>query len=281
MFGIIRPDLGKLDDDARARYRRCYCGVCTALHQGYGQLGRMTLSYDLTFLALLLDALYAEEEQARHVRCPVHALRGVDALDNEYMRYAADLNIALSYYKLLDDWRDDKNVLSRGSAALVKRYMAAISARYPRQIKAIESWISLIHSAESSGDTEIDVPVNLTGDMLAELFCYREDVWAGELRGMGDALGRFIYFMDAYEDVKRDERRGSFNALKPLAATADYEALCRHAMEAMMADCVQAFEVLPIVRNVDILRSVLYAGVWAKYNRMHRTKGNGETQHEQ
>ena len=83
---------------------------------------------------------------------------------------------------------------------------------------------------------------------------------------MGDGLGRFIYFMDAYDDLAKDVRRDKFNPLRSIMHLANYEELCKDALTMMVADCADAFECLPIVRDADLIRNILYSGIWAKYN---------------
>ena len=58
MFGYVIPDQAALDDAAKARYRTAYCGLCRRIGALHGLRGRLTLSYDLTFLNLLLSSLY-------------------------------------------------------------------------------------------------------------------------------------------------------------------------------------------------------------------------------
>ena len=133
--------------------------------------------------------------------------------------------------------------------------------------------MSEIAQIEESGIEQIDPPVNATGRMLGELFVYRtDDIWAETLRAVGDGLGRFIYFMDAYDDLPSDMRRKRFNPLKPLQARDDYEDLCHSALMMMAADATQAFEQLPIVQDADILRNVLYSGIWSRYVRIQNKR---------
>ena len=50
MFGYVIPNQAALDDEAKARYRTAYCGLCRRIGALHGLRGRLTLSYDLTFL---------------------------------------------------------------------------------------------------------------------------------------------------------------------------------------------------------------------------------------
>ena len=232
----------------------------------HGISGSATLSYDLTFLALLLNALYEPGETRGRERCPARPAKAHDYIVSPVMDYVADMNLALAYHKCRDNWQDDKNLLSAGEGLLLSKAYRQVESAFPDRCRFIESWIHEIADIERTGIAQPDPPVNATGRLLGELFVYPgETLWADELRQIGDGLGRFIYFMDAYEDLPADMRKGAYNPLRGLRDREDYEALCKSALMMMAADATDAFERLPIVEDADILRNVLYSGIWSKY----------------
>ena len=93
---------------------------------------------------------------------------------------------------------------------------------------------------------------------------------------MGAALGRFIYLMDAYDDLPRDLKKGSYNPLKPIADTPDYEDRCLDALTMHIAECTEVFEMLPILRDAGLMRNILYSGVWTKYAYIQSRKEKGK-----
>ena len=272
MFGYVMPNLSVLDSAQKARFRSVYCGLCRTLRERHGWMGSSTLSYDLTFLALLLSSLYEPEEMRTENRCPPHPLKRHVCVQSEPFAYAADMNVALAYHKCMDNWKDDRNLLSRGEARMLSRAYLKVARAYPEQCSSIETWLEEIHRIEKEDRPGIDAPVNSTGRMLGKLFRYRDDYWADSLERIGDGLGRFIYFMDAYDDLPRDLRRGSYNPLKPYRQDEGFEAMCRDALTMMVADCTEAFETLPIIQDADLLRNVLYSGVWSRYAQITRKK---------
>ena len=274
MFGYIVANHQALPKERRQRLRALYCGLCKTLRERHGLLGGATLSYDMTFLALLLNALYEPGECAGSERCPTHPLKTHEFATSPVMAYVADVNVALAYHKCLDDWMDDRKILSAGESALLKRAYDRINEAYPDKCAAIEAWLEEIHALERQGLMQIDPPVNATGRLIGELFVYPdEQMWSDELRTIGDGLGRFIYFMDAYDDLPGDLRRRRYNPLKELRDREDYEALCKSALTMMIADATEAFERLPIVMDADIIRNVLYSGVWSKYAYLQDKRG--------
>lgn len=266
MFGYIVTYPETLPEARQQRFKAMYCGLCRTLRKRHGFLTTATISYDLTFLALLLNALYEPGEHAGRERCIANPARLHDYVTTPVMDYVADMNIALAYHKCRDDWNDDRNPVSAGEAALLRKAYRTVEKTYPKRCAAIENWLRQIHEWEKDNVLEIDLPVNATGRMLAGLFVWPEqDVFADELRTIGDGLGRFVYFMDAYDDLPGDVRRGNYNPLRSLQDREDYEQLCKSALMAMVADAADAFERLPVLLDADIIRNVLYSGVWSKY----------------
>ena len=265
MFGYVITNCKTLSEDEQMRFRALYCGMCRVLRERYGNVGRLTLSYDMTFVAMVLAALYEPEEQSGRERCVAHPVKPHDYAVNSVMGYAADLNVMLAYHKCADNWQDDRNPAFLAAKAALGRAYRSAAARLPDKARAIEAWMDGIREIEKSGREEIDPPMNLTGRMMGELFRYRDDYWSDELRRMGDALGRFIYFMDAYDDLEADVRKGKFNPLKSMMQLPDFEELCKQALTMMLADCADAFEGLPVLKDADLIRNILYSGVWARY----------------
>lgn len=266
MFGYIVMDQASLSKERQGRFRALYCGLCRTLRARHGLSGSATLSYDLTFLALLLNALYEPGEVVGRERCLAHPAKRHDYATSPVMDYVADMNVALAYHKCRDNWVDDRSVASAAESLLLKRAYAGVRRAYPERCASIERWLQEVDALEKQDVMQIDPPVNATGRMLGELFIWpqRSD-WTDELRQIGDGLGRFIYFMDAYDDLPADVRKRRYNPLRPLKDQADYEAFCHEAMLMMVADATEAFERLPIVLDADILRNVLYSGIWSRY----------------
>ena len=127
---------------------------------------------------------------------------------------------------------------------------------------------------EKQEEKNIDIVAGITGDMLGELLAWKEDEWYQELKTLGYYMGKFIYMMDAYEDVEKDEKKNNYNPLRHLKKEneKDFETLCRLMMTSMMAECAKSFERLPILQHADILRNILYSGVWTKYEYLQLKK---------
>lgn len=268
MFGYVAVNKDELKIKDWNRYHAYYCGLCHSLKEAAGTKARMTVSYDMTFLTMLLDDLYDCEKDEGECRCVVHPVKRHAYVKSAASLYAAKMNLLLCYDNLLDNWRDDRNVGSAMAAATIRRARMRIAKEYPRQTKAVEQYIEKLHACEEKREANLDVAAGLTGEMLAELFCWKEDEWQKDLRGLGFYLGKFIYLMDAFEDMEKDKKRGNYNPFLLSRGQIRNEELAEQCLNMMAASAAESFERLPLVENVEILRNILYAGIWGKFEKI-------------
>lgn len=262
IFGYVICNKNGLSKEELDRYQNVYCGLCRSLGTQFGQLERMSLSYDMTFVALFLSALYEPEEEIKKIHCPVHPFSKRMASENKYIDYAANMSIALTYYKCLDDWNDEKKRISYELSKYLQKKYEEVQQKYPRQCKSIKESIEKLTEIEKSAESIPDDAVNCNGKLLEELFVYEEDFWSSSLRNFGYELGRFIYLMDAAIDYEEDKKKGNYNPLLRLGISPkDAKPIMMNAI----GNASKEFEALPIVQDVHLLRNILYGGVWQKY----------------
>lgn len=337
MFGYVvvnKPELKFREFDV---YRAYYCGLCHSLSKRHGLSGQLTLSYDMTFLVILLSSLYEPEHNVTSKRCVVHPLRRQNIISSEFTDYVADMNVILSYFKCLDDWHDDRSVLKLAYSKLLKKgsigknlnnvhatsdstddgsvaatqssavddgsvtatqssavndgsvtatqpnsdsnnqnsYFTDDSGHlhispdysYKNKIEAISSLLDELGTREKMNETNVDVVAGLFGRIMQILFVPFDDIYAKGLGRMGFYLGKFIYIMDAFDDVEEDVKKGRYNVFSNCYTDPDFETHVKDMLTMMMAECSDAFEMLPAVDNADILRNILYSGVWNSYER--------------
>lgn len=276
MFGYVNANRVELSDSDQIEYQRYYCGLCQQLHSQYSFKGQLLLNYDLAFMTILLSGLYEPKNTTKQFRCIIHPFSKKHAYINETTEYAAAMDILLSYYSLMDKFVDDGSIVAKNYANLLYQDFKKASEKYPKQADAVAQYIDKLSAAEQHGETNIDIISNYTGECLSILFCYKDDIWAKDLSQLGFYLGKFIYIMDAYDDLYKDEKKGQFNPLLSLKRESpkEFETFVRTHLTSLMAECAKSFERLPIVENADILRNILYSGVWTKYEylRLKRQK---------
>ena len=264
MFGYIEANISALNDEQLKRYRGCYCGLCRRLKDRHGNLSRITLSFDMTFLVMFLSSMYEPEENSGEARCGIHPLKKRCYCFNEFSDYAADMNVALAYYNCMDDWRDDKNLLRYTQAMALRGRYKSIASLWPRQCEAIEKCINELSEIESNRAEDPDAGANCFAHLMGELFVCREgSMWSEQIRLFGQSLGRFIYMMDACVDLEKDKKRGRYNPLGKKSELTEEDKLL--ILKMLLGECSRYFEMLPLVQDVDIMRNILYSGVWQQY----------------
>ena len=266
MFGYVTASLKELDKAAEKRYGAVYCGICRRIRIQSGQIARVGLRYDMAFLALLLMSLYEPEETEGHKACGLHPVRKRPWVDNRFVQYAADMNVALGYYNFLDDWEDDGKYSAKLLAGQFGKHLPEIEARYPRQCRAIADCIRQLSQLEKDGCANPDEPASCFGVLMGELLTYEEDIWAPNLRQMGFYLGRFIYLLDAALDYDKDEKKGKYNPYLAMGTGKDWKRWEEYLL-LTMGRCTDAFEKLPLVQDKPLLDNILYSGVWMNIRR--------------
>ena len=245
MFGLVSASVPELTREEKQRYNSIYCGICREIRQSCSRRARLVLSYDMTFLALLLMSLYEPEETAGSRACGLHPIKLRPWVDNEYIRYAARMNVALAYYKCLDDWQDDRKTSAKVMAKHLQAFMPALEGEYPRQCEAIRSCIHRLNRLEKDGCANPDGPAGAFGELMAEILVYREDLWAPHLRQLGMALGRFIYLLDAAVDYDRDAKKGKYNPYLAMGTGKDWPRWEEYLI-LTMGRCTESYEMLPL-----------------------------------
>jgi len=269
LFGYILVNPKTLSKAEKARYRSAYCGLCREL-RAYGAIGRASLSYDMTFIALLLNSVYELEEKRGVERCVMRPAPAHSYFVSEATSYAAGMNVLFAYYDELDDWNDDHDRRAFVRSEKLKRFLPAIKQKWPSQTAQAAECIERLSQMERQNVLNPDLPANCFGDLMGGILDWRGESGRGVepgagLRRMGEALGRFIYLLDASNDLHADIVKERYNPLIAQINT-DFEPL----LTMMIGECTRAFEGINAVRDAHLLRNVLYSGIWMKYRKKNK-----------
>lgn len=265
MYGYIVVNKQELKFREYDECRSYYCGLCEVLKKEYGRLGQISISYDMLFLILLLTGLYEPETTFYKSRCMIHPLEKHQVRRNSITEYVADMNILMTYYKCVDDWNDDRKVTKKIFADGIEGKVKKVISKYPDKAKPIQESLSRLNELEKENITNIDEASACFGEVMAQMTAMKDDEWKEQLQRLGYSLGKFIYILDAYEDVEDDIKKNRYNCLKEYFNKPGFDEFCGNVLRAIMADCAASFEMLPIIENAAILRNILYSGVWTRF----------------
>ena len=270
MFGYVTANGQELTKEQKNRYSAVYCGICRQMRTRASNTARVALSYDMAFLAILLMSLYEPEESGGDHACILHPMRHY--ADSPYIRYAADMNIALAYHNCMDDYWDEGKLSAKYLAGVFSKDLPRIQKEYPRQWAAMESCLAELAELEKANSPDPDAAAGCFGKLLGELLVYQEDRWAEDLRQMGMGLGRYIYLADAATDYHRDKKKHRYNPFLAMGMEADPE-FWEQSLLLAMGGCTACFERLPLVQDKPLLDNILYSGIWLEYRSRQRRKG--------
>ena len=215
MYGYVRPDKANLRVRDYELFRAAYCGLCEALKTRYGSAARFVVNYDLTFLAMVL----ADKTETRMMRCPVHPTRkracvaGSEALDT-----AADYSVILAWWKLKDNAQDEgfpgSALYGAGAAAFKKAFQKAASAQ-PAFSENTRKCMAELTALEREGCASMD----RVADCFARILAFAagsdaEDPRQRIRKELFYHVGRYVYILDAVDDLKDDVKNKSYNPLR-------------------------------------------------------------------
>ncbi|WP_304194277.1 DUF5685 family protein [Peptostreptococcus stomatis] len=266
MFGYVRINKMDLTFREYEHYKAYYCGLCKYLKRNHTELSRMTINYDITFLIVLLSSIYQLSAQVFHEKCIVDPVKKKKHIINEITEYAASMNILLAYYKLEDDVNDEGDIKSRLVRRAYRKSFKTAYDKYPQKADFIKACLGELRSLEEDQSTSIDQTSNCFARLLEEIFDYKDDEYRDRLRKVGFNIGKYIYIMDAYEDLDEDLEKGRYN---PFTDYKDDREALKLRVDKLIGMTLSRLEEaildLDIKVNKSIIDNIIYSGVYLRY----------------
>lgn len=290
MFGYVTPYKMELKIKDYEMFKAYYCGLCISIKNNFSNLCRMTLNYDMTFLGILLDSLEYSKHKYVVTKCIAHPMKKrPKVIDNRALDYAGFCNVSLVYYKLLDDYNDDNSLSKKFISMYIKKFINKSKEDLSPILVNIEENIKKLSFLEKSGEI---ISIDELSDPFASLtafivsYYYKDENFYNELYDLGYNLGRWIYIIDAFDDLKEDMEKHKFNAINKAfnVENLSYEDLIikegnRIEFNLIMSanSTSEALDKLPINKNKDLLFNILQLGLM---NKIETIKSRSDKKHE-
>ncbi len=286
MFGYVTPLKPELKVREYTEFKAYYCGVCFSIKKQFGNIPRLTLNYDMTFLALLLDGISSSNIMVKQKRCLAHPSRKKPVIfDNDAIDYAANMNVSLVYFKLLDDVNDDKDLKSKTLALGLSTYKRKFDKNILHINEIIKENLNKLNILENTKNfTSIDEicdPFSIIVGKILELYPKEiindSDYTRYTLYNLGYSLGKWIYLVDALDDLKEDMEKGKFNPINYLYNTDNlpYDKFFKNIKERIefsilncACTCQEELDNLNLLKNREILENIITLGMMDKYKRI-------------
>ncbi len=289
MFGYIMPEKPELKIKEFDIYRAYYCGVCKSIGKRHGQIKRMTLTYDAAFLAMLLCSILNINTKIERERCIVHPAKKSFVAYNEIIDYSSDINIILAYNNIKDKWKDDKSKVALAGMLGLKKAYKKLMVEYPTKCAIINKRLEELSLLEDAKCDSIDIAAEPFAKLMEEVLDYEDldEKTRQILRWMGYNLGKWIYLIDAFDDLEDDIKNSSYNPLLTHFKyngndICDFKYEIKQQVEFNLLYCLgetsKAYELLETNENKGILENILYIGMLSKTDKIlgQRSCGKGE-----
>ncbi len=275
MFGYVSV----LKDELKVReyqiYRSYYCGLCKALGKHFSQTVRLGLNYDFAFLALTMGALSKEKTNICQEHCLIHPVtKRPVSHDEKALSYAAYMSVLVTYFKLIDDCKDLWSIKSMIALLFYKRQMKKCKKEYPQEWSLVKKRLGELNQLERDHCDDIDKVADCFAQILEALFTPSylklSDTDRRALGVFGYQLGRFIYIIDALQDIREDAKHNNYNPilLKERNPGEDIDSFILRIKEkycfslTLTLDALaKSFELVTFHRYRPILENVVYLGL--------------------
>ena len=217
MFGYIRPAKERLNAHDDELFQAVYCGLCHELGRKYGFSARFVLNFDFTFLAILLSE--AGAPACTSCRCIAHPCKARCVMAHTAsLEVAADHSIVLAWWQLRDHIKDHgllKSLPYRLAALFLRSAYRKASRCVPEFDASVQRHLSDLAAREREHCASLDQAAEPFAALMADIAAVAPD----ELhrRVMAEIfyhLGRWIYLVDAADDLKKDFEAGYYNPLR-------------------------------------------------------------------
>lgn len=291
MLGYIKPDKPELKIKEFELYSGYYCGICKSIARRYGQFPRLALNYDSVFLAILIAGIDPVREQIKTERCIVHpAKKRTIIYGNKEIDYAADILLLLAYYKLKDDYQDESSKKAAIGSMLMKGTFRRLLDAVPGKCSYVEEQLGELSRLEQEKCASIDRSAEPFAKLMEEVFDY--PAWKDEkdkeelsqaFRKIGYHLGKWIYLIDAYDDIDENLKKNTFNPLiiqfelnSKSETVSEFKDRIRERVEMnlvlYLAEIAKSCSYLKFEKNQGLIENILYFGLMRKTEEILQSK---------
>lgn len=271
---IYKPELKMKDFQI---YNAYYCGICKSLGKNYGLIYRNLLNYDSVFLALALDSINAHFSDYEDFRCILHPIKKkIRCTDSMAIDYVTDITVYMTYLKLLDDINDDNSIMAKiGSTAFKSAYKKA-SGSIGDLTVTIKGYLDKLTSLEKANSDSIDETADCYGRIYSFIFTEKLTESMPEFKAvewLGYNLGRWIYIIDAYDDLESDIKKNRYNPILRRFPNysengfIEYKKSIRDRMAFILYSALdeasKSYDLIDKSVNSGIIRNILYEGLYS------------------
>lgn len=269
MLGYITPDKPELKMKEYEMYSAYYCGICKAIKKRHGEIPRLVLSYDSVLLAMILAAVDGSRPTVKLERCIIHPIKKRPIVYNEAaVDYAADMLVVLAYYKFKDDWADERKAIGAVGMFAFRNLHTKITGMYPDTCDIINKSIIQLAELEKRNCQSMDEAAEPFAQLMKAVFSgskITEEVEIQDALGtIGYNIGKWVYLIDAVDDLEKDLEKNRYNPLKGIKDEENYKKRLEFSLICALENASVAVKKLALEKNKGIIENIIYFGLLKK-----------------
>lgn len=281
MFGYVYPFKPDLKIRHYNTFKSYYCSLCHEIKKNYGNIPRISINFDTTFMAILLDSFSNNKHSIEKKICIIHPVeKKLIVKNNSSINYASHITMILTHNKIIDDINDENNLFSKIVLPISNKYIKKL----PNYLKNLNEVIfnqlnDLKNLEDSKKKLSIDEFSHPFGNVIKNIFEFygktnnfpENDLQY--LKNLGYNLGKWIYIIDAFNDLEKDIKNNSFNPILNLEDTIKKDEITITEFKTQIKDkfsslltyinlkCLENFQKLSLVKNYDLIENILQLGM--------------------
>lgn len=285
MFGYVTVLKEELKIKDYNLFRSYYCGLCRAIGRQASQIARLGLSYDMTFLAIMLSAVEQTDCSFASSACMAHPLHKRPYVEKSTcLDYAACMSVLLVYLKFADDWKDERSIKALFGMGAYLHAVKKAKKQYQKEYETIRALLEKLSVLEKQNSSDLDQTADCFASILKLLFTpdfIQNNATRRTLSWLGYNTGRWIYLLDAFHDLEKDIKKQNYNPIlakyPPDGEFEEYQKTIAKKLEPTMtftlSTIASSYELLDVHRNDAILSNILYLGLRSKQDAIMKTGG--------
>lgn len=268
MFGYIVPSKEHLGEDDFNTFCSYYCGLCKSMGKHCSHSSRIGLSYDLTFLSIVLSSVVEENVEVLPQHCIIHPIKKKNTVKlNCVLEYTAMMATILAYEKCRDDIYDDKSIKAVLGMILYRSAYKKAIKKHREASLYISSRLKELREIEKNKICDIDIAADKFALILQKLFTpnfITDKNTIRQLEWFGYNIGRWIYILDAINDLESDFKSKSYNPLLCDNIENIKEhciSLCEKTEQSLtftLENAAEAFDLMKLYKNSELLNKMIY-----------------------
>lgn len=274
MFGYIVPDKPELKIKEFDTFKGYYCGLCKRLKSDYTFFSRLFLNYDCAFLSLILSSTSDEMPSCKNQACSFSPLKKKKVVYTDVSKFAAAINVLLAKNSIKDNIKDEKQYYLLPISWMLSHGYRKAKRDYPKAAKIIENSLIELAKLEKAKEKNIDKVSDVFGTMLGKLVEQGAETDKRQFERLGYHLGRWIYLIDACDDLENDFKKKCYNPfllrydykkgedMKDFRKRIDEE--IRFNLYFSLSEASKAFDLIDIKKHEDLLINIIYSGIKKK-----------------